>query len=116
MSVEKKKFTAHEVHNEVCEQIEYAVALLKTGRQLLLESNVGKDFEGKPPRSVLMHGIARALTECDIPVDREKFHRGLISLCIFYLEDEDVTLALKIRDDLYETDEDDRDEQAGSKD
>lgn len=104
MSAEKKKFTVDEVHNEVCEQIEYAVDLLQMGRQSLLESNIGKDFEGKPPRSVLMHGIARALTECDIPVDREKFHRGLISLCIFYLEDEDVTLALKIRDDLYKTD------------
>lgn len=105
MSAEKKKFTLHEVHNEVCEQIEYAIALLQVCRQSLLESNVGKDFEGKPPRSVLMHGIARALTECNIPVDREKFHRGLISLCIFFLEDEDVTLALKIKDDLHKTDE-----------
>lgn len=105
MSAEKKKFTVEQVGNEVCEQIEYAIALLKAGRQSLLESNIGKDFDGKPPRSVIMHAVARALTECDIPVNREKFHRGLISLCIFFLEDEDVTLALKIRDDLPKADE-----------
>ena len=105
MPVEKKKFTAEEVGDEVCEQIEYAIGLLSMGRQSLVDSNVGKDFDGKPPRSVLMHAVSRALTECDIPVDREKFHRGLISLCIFFLEDEDVTLALKIKDDLRNTDE-----------
>ena len=99
------KFTVEQVGDEVCEQIEYAINILKMGRTSLLDSNVGKDFDGKPPRSVIMHAVARALTECDIPVDRDKFHRGLISLCIFFLEDEDVTLALKIRDDLPKTDE-----------
>lgn len=100
MSAEKKKFTASEVGNEVCEQIEYAVNILKMGRTSLLDSNVGKGFDGKPPRSVIMHAVSRALTECDIPVDLDKFHRGLISLCIFFLEDEDVTLALKIKDEV----------------
>ena len=99
------KFTVEQVGDEVCEQIEYAINILKMGRTSLLDSNVGKDFDGKPPRSVIMHAVARALTECDIPVDRDKFHRGLISLCIFFLEDEDVTLALKIRDDLPKADE-----------
>ena len=94
------KFTAEQVDDEVCEQIEYAINILKMGRTSLLESNVGKDFDGKPPRSVIMHSVARALTECDIPVDLDKFHRGLISLCIFFLEDEDVTLALKIKDEV----------------
>ena len=99
------KFTVEQVGDEVCEQIEYAINILKMGRTSLLDSNVGKDFDGKPPRSVIMHAVARALTECDIPVDLDKFHRGLISLCIFFLEDEDVTLALKIKDDLPKTDE-----------
>lgn len=99
------KFTAEQVGDEVCKQIEYAINILKMGRTSLLESNVGKDFDGKPPRSVIMHAVARGLTECDIPVDRDKFHRGLISLCIFFLEDEDVTLALKIKDDLPKADE-----------
>ena len=99
------KFTAEQVGDEVCEQIEYAINILKMGRTSLLDSNVGKDFDGKPPRSVIMHAVARALTECDIGVDLDKFHRGLISLCIFFLEDEDVTLALKIKDDLPKADE-----------
>lgn len=100
MSAEKKKFTASEVGDEVCEQIEYAITILKMYRESLIDSKVGKDFDGKPPRSVIMHAVARALTECDIPVDLDKFHRGLISLCIFFLEDEDVTLALKIKDEV----------------
>ena len=98
------KFTAEEVGNEVCEQIEYAIAILKMGRTSLLESNVVKDFDGKPPRSVIMHAVARALTEIDIGTDLAKFHRGLISLCLFFLEDEDVTLALKLKDELKDID------------
>lgn len=105
MSAEKKKFTADEVGEEVCEQIEYAISILKMGRQSLIESNVGKDFDGNPPRSVIMHAVARALTEIDIGVDLAKFHRGLISLCLFFLEDEDVTRALKLKDELKDTDE-----------
>lgn len=94
------KFTAEQVGDEVCEQIEYAINVLKMGRTSLLESNIGKEFDGRPPRSVIMHAVSRALTECDIAVDLDKFHRGLISLCIFFLEDEDVTLALKIKDEV----------------
>lgn len=104
MSAKKKKFTESEVVDEVCEQIEYAIGILNMGRQSLLESNVGIDFKGKPPRSVIMHAIARALTEVDIGTDLDKFHRGLISLCLFFLEDEDVTLALKLKGELKDTD------------
>lgn len=105
MSAEKKKkFTIDEVGEEVCEQIKYAIDVLKMGRQSLVESNVGKDFDSKPPRSVIMHAVSRALTELDIGLDLAKFHRGLISLCLFFLEDEDVTLALKLKDELKDTD------------
>lgn len=98
------KFTVEQVGDEICEQIKYTINILKMGRTSLLESNVGKDFDGKPPRSVIMHAIARALTEIDIGVDPAKFHRGLISLCLFFLEDEDVTLALKLKDEVKDTD------------
>ena len=105
MSEEKKKISADEVYNELSEQVDYAVKLLKDSREALVESHIGKDFKFKPPRAVIMHAISRALTEVDLPVDYPKLHRGLISLCLFFLEDDDVSLALKIKHELRETDE-----------
>lgn len=105
MSEESKKFGADEVFTEVLEQTTYALRLLGTSRQALLESNIGKQCEGKPPRLVMMHAISKAVTECDLlNFDHKKFLRGLISVCVYLLEDDDVNIALKIKQDLLDTD------------
>ena len=105
MSEETKKLGSDEVLNELFEQSGYAIHLLGAGRQALLDSKIAKDFNGKPPRPVTMYAVSRALTECEMPnLDHKKFLRGLISLCVFFLEDEDVNLALKIKEDLLKSD------------
>lgn len=99
-----KEFKPNEVMAELCDQTSYALDILGASREALNESNVGKDFKGKVPRSVKMHMMSRALTECVMPdIDHEKLMRGLISVCVFLLEDEDVNLALKIKTDLLDT-------------
>lgn len=106
MSEESQNFSQSEVFKELCDQSVYALRILGAGRQALLESKIASDFNGKPPRTVMMHAVSRALTEVNnANLDREKLMRGLISLCIFLLEDEDVDLALKIKADLLKTDE-----------
>lgn len=105
MSEETKKFGSNEVLDELFEQSGYAIHLLGASRQALLDSKIAKDFNGKPPRHVVMHAVSRALTECEMPyLDHKKFLRGLISLCVFFLEDEDVNLALKIKAALLKSD------------
>ncbi len=105
MSEESKKFGSNEVLDELLDQSGYAIHLLGASRQALLDSKIAKDFNGKPPRPVIMHAVSRALTECEMPnLDHKKFLRGLISLCVFFLEDEDVNLALKIKEDLLKSD------------
>ena len=105
MSEETKKFGSNEVLDELFDQSGYAIHLLGVGRQALLDSKIAEDFNGKPPRPVVMHAVSRALTECEMPqVDQKKLMRGLISLCVFFLEDEDVNLALKIKEDLLKSD------------
>lgn len=105
MSQESNNFTREQVIDELLEQTAYAVRILRAGRDALLESHIGKEFDGKLPKPVLMHAVSRALTDCIMPqVDYKKLHRGIISLTLFFLEDEDVNIALKIEDDLRETD------------
>ena len=102
MSEESKKFNGNEVLAEVCEQSAYAMRLLGTSREALLDSKVGEQFGGKPPRPVMMHAMSKALTEVNLPdVDHKKFVRGLISALVFLLEDDDVNLALKIKEDQF---------------
>ena len=103
---EKMNFTPKQVIDEVLEQTDYAVKTLRASREALFESNVGEDFKGKVPRPVVMHAISRALTEVKLPgLDYDKFHRGILSLVLFFLEDDDVNLALKIKKELKDTDD-----------
>lgn len=105
MSKQSKEFTHDDVFNEVYEQSAYAMRMLGASRQALLESHIGKEFGGKPPRAVMMHAMSRAMSECEMPgVDRKKLLRGLVSICVFLLEDEDVNLALRINEELRKTD------------
>lgn len=105
MSEESKNLSAKDVLTELYEQSEYAIRILRASRDALFESKVGKEFNGKPPRPVIMHALSRALTDCRMPdIDNEKFLRGLISLCLFFLEDDDVNLALNLKKELHETD------------
>lgn len=105
MSQESNNFTRNQVIDELLEQTGYAIRLLQASRDALLESHIGKEFDGKPPRPVIMHAVSRALTDCTMPqVDYKKLHRGIISLALFFLEDEDVNIALKIKSDLHDTD------------
>lgn len=105
MSEETKKFSDSDVLSEVCEQSAFAMHILGASRQALLDSKIAKDFGGKPPRSVMMHAMSRAIEEADMSaLDHKKLMRGLISLCVFFLEDDDVDLALKIKADLIKTD------------
>lgn len=106
MSEETKNFSPKDVLTELYEQSEYAIRILRASRDALFESKVGKGFNGKPPRPVIMHAVSRALTDCKMPtLDYAKFHRGVISLCLFFLEDDDVNLALNLKKELRETDE-----------
>lgn len=99
------KVKTNELFDELDEQLRYATRILGTARLALFESKIGKQFGGKPPRPVIMHALSRGLTDCEMPdVDDKKFLRGLISLCLFYLEDKDVELALKIKEELSDTD------------
>lgn len=96
----------NKVFEELKEQLKYATGLLATARMALFDSKIAKQFNGKPPRPVIMHALSRGLTDCEMPdIDDKKFLRGLISLCLFYLEDKDVELALKIKEELSDTDE-----------
>lgn len=105
MSEESKNLSAKDVLTELYEQSEYAIHILRASRDALFESKVGKEFNGKPPRPVIMHALSRALTDCNVPnLDYVKFHRGVISLCLFFLEDDDVNLALNLKKELRETD------------
>lgn len=105
MSEESKNFTSSEIFGELISQSEYATRLLSLSRRALIDSNIGKDFNGKPPRAVIMHAVSRALTEVNMPnIDQKKLLRGLISLCISFLEDEDIRLAMRIKDELGKTD------------
>lgn len=91
----------NQVMTELCDQTSYAMRILGASREALNESSINKDFKGKVPRLIKMHAMSRALTECEMPdIDHKKFLRGLISVCVFLLEDDDVNLALKIKDDL----------------
>lgn len=93
------------VFKELKDQLKYATGLLGVAREALFESKIAKQFNGKPPRLVIMHAVSRALTNCEMPdIDDKKFLRGLISLCLFYLEDKDVELALQIKEDLLKSD------------
>lgn len=106
MSEETKNFNHKDVLTELYEQSEYAICILRASRDALFESKVGKEFKGKPPRAVIMHAVSRALTDCKMPaLDYAKFNRGVISLCLFFLEDDDVNLALNLKKELRETDE-----------
>ena len=99
-----ENISSNELFDELKEQMRYATGLLGTARHALFESKIGKQFGGKPPRPVIMHALSRGLTDCEMPdVDDKKFLRGLISLCLFYLEDKDVELALKIKEELSDT-------------
>lgn len=103
---EEKKYTVSEVGDELCEQSEYAIRILGASRKALSDSKIGEDFNGRIPRPVIMHAVSRALTEVNMPsLDQKKFVRGLVSLCVFLLEDEDVNIALKIKEELGKTDE-----------
>ena len=105
MSEETKNFSPNDVLTELYEQSEYAIKILRASRDALFESKVGKDFNGKPPRPIIMHAVSRALTDLNMPsIDYAKFHRGVISLCLFLLEDDDVNLALNLKKELRETD------------
>lgn len=91
----------NEILEELKEELKYATLVLGTGREALIESKIGKGFDGKPPKLVTMHALSHSLAACDLPnLERDKFIRGLIALCVFYLEDEDVSLALKLKEEL----------------
>lgn len=105
MTKESEEFSAKQVMEDLVEDVKYATAVLGAGRAALLESNIGKSFNGKPPRVVMMHAISRALTSPEVEsLDSDQFRRGVIALALFYLEDEDVNLALKIKDELLDAD------------
>lgn len=105
MSQESNHFTHDQIIDELLEQTAYAIRMLSASRDALLESHIGKEFNWKVPKPVIMHAVSRALTDCIMPqVDYKKLHRGIISLVIFFLEDEDVNIALKIKKELCETD------------
>ena len=105
MSENSKNFSRNDVLTEVYEQSEYAIKILHASRDALFDSKLAKQFNGKPPRPVIMHALSRALTECNSPdIDYVKFHRGVISLCFFLLEDDDVNLALNLKAELRKTD------------
>lgn len=105
MSDNAKKITSNKVFRDLLEELPYAIELLCASRDSLLESHIGKSFDGKPPRSVIMHAVSRALTSDLVPIDRTKFTRGVTALCLYLLEDEDVNLALKLKDDLSDIEE-----------
>mgnify|MGYP003293528365 CR=1 FL=1 len=101
MAEESRNFSAEDVMSQLLEQTKYAINMLHASREALFESKIGDDFNGKVPRPVIMHAISNALTECKMPgLDYDKFNRGVISLCLFFLEDEDVNIALKMREGL----------------
>ena len=105
MSEESKNFSQHQVFHDLLVDTQYAVRTLRTSREALSESKIGNDFGGKVPRAVVMHSMSRALTECKLPeLDYDKFHRGVIALCLFFLEDDDMNLALKVKNGLMDID------------
>lgn len=104
MSEESKGTPACKVLDDLVDDVQYAVDILRIGKAALLDSNIGKSFHGKPPRAVIMHAVSRALTSPEVDsFDSDKFRRGVIALCLFFLEDEDVNLALKIKNELNDT-------------